>query len=88
MQFLLAFVKHIECVIFKVDKEDFFHFVGDLIEEPSDVLMAVIIVEDPSQSFINSQQEVMKVIVIMSVVKIQLFSNLGQESFIREQVVH
>ena len=61
MHFFLVSVKGLEHIFLEVFKEDIFHLVSDLIEEPSDVFVPIKLVEQPSESFIYSHDVVMKV---------------------------
>lgn len=50
--------------------------------------MPIVIVENPPESFIDPEEVVVKIVVVLSVVGIQLFSDLGLEGLIGKQVVH
>lgn len=88
MQFLLALIEDIERVVLEVNKEDVFHFIGDFVKEASDVLMTVVIVEDPSEAFVDTDDVVMQLVLVNSIVRVQLFLELGLEDLISEEIVH
>ncbi len=59
MHFLLVSVEGFEHVFLEVFKELVFHLVGNLVEETSDVLVAVKVVEQPPEPLIDSHDIVM-----------------------------
>ena len=70
MQFLLTLVEDDECAFFEVLEEALLHDVGDFVEEASEVAMAVVVVQYPSQSLIDPEYEVVQVVLVASVVDV------------------
>lgn len=50
--------------------------------------MSIIIVENPSEPFIYSENEIMKIVFITSIISIKLLNNFIEEGLIVEEVVH
>jgi hypothetical protein len=44
MQFFFAFIEDNIGALFEIDQEDFFHFIGNFVEETSQVFMIIIFV--------------------------------------------
>lgn len=87
MQFLLTLVEDDECAFFEVLKEALLHDVGDFIEEASEIAMTVVVIQDPAQSLVDPEDEVVQVVLVARVVDVQLFADLSEEGGVVEQVV-
>ena len=53
MQLLLTLIEDDERTFFEVLQEALIHDVGDLVEEPSEVAMAVVVIQDPSEPLVD-----------------------------------
>jgi hypothetical protein len=49
--------------------------------------MIIIIAQNPSQSFINSENEIMKIVFISTIIGIKLLPNFAYECMISQQIV-
>lgn len=87
MHFLLVTVKGFEHIFLEVFEELVFHLVGDFVEEPSDVLVTVEIVEEPSEPFVDSHDVVVKIEESVGEVILELFGQDSNEGGVRLKVV-
>ena len=77
MQFFLTFIEDIKCIFTKIIQKDILHFMSEFVQEPSNVLMPVVIVENPPQSLVKSDNIVMQFISVHSIVGFKLFFQHG-----------
>ena len=60
---------------------------GEFIEEASDILVGVVIVEDPPQPLVKSDNVVVQFVFVHSIVGFKLFLQHCQKYLIREKIV-
>lgn len=49
-------------VSFKIDQKLLLHFVGDHIEEAPQILMLIVVIHQPSESFVDTDDVVVQVV--------------------------
>lgn len=68
MKLFLTFIENIESVVFEINEKDIFHLICDFIEKSSNILMTIVIIENPSQTFVYSNNIIMELVFIGSIV--------------------
>ena len=88
MQLLFALIEDIESTISEVEEEDLFHFIGDFIEEVSNIFVSIVVIQHPPQPLIYPEHVVVQIVIVLPIISIQLLPQLSQKGLIHEQVIH
>lgn len=70
MQLFFTLVEDQICRLLEIYQEEIFHFVCYFVQESSHILVGIVIVKDPSQSFIDSDDKVMEIVLVSSIIQI------------------
>lgn len=87
MQLLFTLIEDNKRTFFEVLKEALLHDIGDFVQKPSEVAMTVVVIQNPSQSLINPEDEVMQVVLVTCIVDVKLLADFSKEGSIVEQVI-
>ena len=77
MQLFFTFIEDVESAISEVEEEDLFHFIGDFIEEVSNIFVSIVVIQHPPQPLIYPEHVVVQIVVIFAIIGIQLLPQLS-----------